>query len=371
MLQDCYRRQQVQYSFFFSLATCTDLPANRANLVGYIWKNKTSNAARKDENSTRRGGNNFNLLEHQAIIKEETTQFDQQGFIIETSSPYPSVQVFNDSSKVSSKHGSISGSPLVVLPLQEETISSQPEVSTKHFTPTVKLGNIYRNLTSSQQLTKRISRANELEEYAKQYEDLYTRRMGTLGCNSSTSHSGSVPSASGSFCRDYRNQYDRGKIRSPQNYGYSGLEQDSKSTPISSPNTPISLELDFTDQEEYKSSTKNHDNIAEWIKSHHIFRSDASINKNARVDIEKGNEAIDDHDKTSMEYVCDNMIEKLGHIESDYPKKRDNSTSVHNNNDQPGDSNKPKASEVKCVKGPGVKNLVSAFNEQIESQKVR
>ena len=139
-------------------------------------------------------GNTLTNQSGQTILSKHLAE---QQFSTQTPPSFHPADVMNCSSSATiSKQISVPSSPLVVLPLttsnSTSTVFTNPSVSSSQ------MNRLYQIRSRPQQQTGVINRSqkqNELAEYAKQYEDLYTRRMGASCGNSSTSASGSVPSA--------------------------------------------------------------------------------------------------------------------------------------------------------------------------------
>ena len=297
----------------------------------------------------------------------------------ETPSPYPCMDIHEDDSISSSKQTSASVSPLVVLPLPTEALSKQCK---DYNHPKSQDGNTNQrseNRRRTQHLGQPMSRVNELAEYAKQYEDLYTRRMGTLNCNSSTS--GSVPSASGSSNRYQRQSFNNARIRQIAQNEPLNSRQDEMRSPALSTNS--SLPMQPVDGNDYGSFSKNHQNVIQWVQNQHTFTSESLITKNNDFSNDSRENGLswrtEYHDIRLLN--SENNLEP-GNSDNTVPTslgeslKYENNSNFHNESpaskqEERGDPNQSGLPNIDVVRRTGgVKSLVSAFNEQIESQKV-
>lgn len=334
----------------------------------------------------------FNPLGRQADIKELLSPIHQQESAVQTPSPYPSVDCFTDLSACWSGQNSLSASPLVVLPLPTNTTSTEPKTSTSNCISSTQLEKLYRTRIRAKQAPQRFTnRTNELAEYAKQYEDLYTRRMGSTGCNSSTSNSGSVPSAPSLPTEHHKNKYNKNPT------GYYRDNRPLKQSPDcanalnSAINTPLPLEKVFlgSDTNPIIYTENQQHNILQWVKNN-IY--------NFPVDFSSANENMDQMENCNIYNVgggqnitCGsgednnllmaNTMNKLEKVKENQTTRSYQPTNPHNFNgfgnnktvtedEEYPDPNKFNHPDLKSGTGKGVKGLVSAFNQQIESQKV-
>lgn len=332
----------------------------------------------------------FNLLGRQADIKELPSPIHQRESAVQTPSPYPSVDCFTDLSDFWSGQNSLSASPLVVLPLPTNTTSTEPKTSTSNCISSTQLEKLYRTRIRARQAPQRFARTNELAEYAKQYEDLYTRRMGSTGCNSSTSNSGSVPSAPSLVTEDHKNKYNKiptGYYRDNQPFKQS---LDCAKVLNSAINTPLPLEKVFLGSDTNPIYSENQHNILQWVKNNHNFPVDV-VSTNENMDqmencniyksVGDGGQNIGCGSGEDNNLLMYNAMNKLEKVKENQTTRSYESTNPHNfngfgnnktftENEELPDPNKFNHADLKSGAGKGVKGLVSAFNHQIESQKV-
>ena len=320
-------------------------------------------------------------ISNTVLSNNESFHMRNDSHSVETPSPYPCMDVHEGDSLDSSKQTSASVSPLVVLPLPDETLSKETKNSSNTtFTHDINIDHRTSKSKRIPQQMKHTSRVNELAEYAKQYEDLYTRRMGTLNCNSSTS--GSVPSPAGSSYRYQRQSFCNTRTILNNEKEQINLSHDGIRSPALSVNS--SLPTQSVDENEYVSFSKTHQNVIQWVQNQHTFASEASVTMN----LNSTSNSLDNDFSWKLNHQETNNL----HFENKTGQKQleqINSTSkcsdiVYNNSpkfpkESPtskpegvGDPNQSGLPNVEIIRKPGgVKSLVSAFNKQIESQKVK
>ena len=309
------------------------------------------------------------------IITEDEINLNQPKYTPKTSSPYPSISVQDEILSSSSKEKFTASSPLVVLPLPSDITSNESCDLIKDFHQNGTQRNNSYNTKKVQHYSKPQSRVNELADYAKQYEDLYTRRMGTLNCSSSTS--GSIPSASGSFYRNQNNMLDKRLQILYKDMELPKLQLDSVKSPTPSSNSQQSFDMSNSYRSDYKNYSNNHKNIIQWVKNHQGFASDAFMVQND----DAANDNTREHTKTYNAGFMRPSNYPTPNVETNSPNADHGSIQTFNNNfindnkmifenQEQGDPNKSGLPIPDFVRRPGVKSLVSAFNEQIESQKV-
>ena len=293
------------------------------------------------------------------ISNAESFHLTDDPYSGETPSPYPCMDIHEGDSLDSSKQTSASVSPLVVLPLPEESLSKEDK-HCRQFTMQNDVNVDHRsNKSRMAQKHKYKSRVNELAEYAKQYEDLYTRRMGALNCNSSTS--GSIPSASGSGYRYQRQSFCNVRAMTVNEKEQINFGHDPIASPALSGSSPLPTQpINFN---EYGSFSKTHQNVIQWVQNQHTFTSEASVRR--------------DQDPTCTSAENDSSWKTSHHEINSTHMKQSSSSNFSNGTSAPknegvGDPNQSGLPNVDMIRRPGgVKSLVSAFNEQIESHKVK
>ena len=364
----------------FSIATYLDLPPKSENIDSRNFMKNTNNT----NNINACQLNSMGILNAQNInvpnhfpLNNEMLQVDHKEH--STHGQYQSVSISEDVSNLPSKDTSSSGSPLVVLPLPTSMISCESEDSAKPFGQNGKLGNMNRNRRQAQHPKRHMSRVNELAEYAKQYEDLYTRRMGGLNCNSSTS--GSIPSASGSCNRNPKQFFDENKVRFGTDNNLTSALQERIKSPILPPSSPLSLQLNSGEKCDYRNYSKNHHNIIQWVKNQHSFTSDAVLMPPGENLYYNNNDISHKNLQQNKDQLYYKPPSDVGTVECSSPYI-DTSNSTHDENtfgydnianirnERRGSPNTSGLPNIQSVNRRDVKSLVSAFNEQIESQKV-
>ena len=265
----------------------------------------------------------------------------------------------------------------MVLPLPTDITSSESgESSFRAFSMNERHGNNMYSPSKFQQPLKQPSRVNELAEYAKHYEDLYSRRMGGMNCSST---SGSIQSATG--LAFYRNQISAaGKVTSLEGGKVAKKSDDLRSESIRTPMTslctesPIPTELHTAYANDYGNNySKNHQNICQWVQSHQNFNQGTIA-----ISGEEGpNYTQVEHmtkGQVNNNIKAENTSYEIGKAELRHQPDDAGENTTETNGvlkvKKRGDPNKSGLPDVDLVKRPGVKSLVSAFNEQIESQKV-
>ena len=313
------------------------------------------------------------ITSDQINIKEEINLESGHPVVATSSSPYPSIDVSNGINSSSSKPAS----PLVVLPLPTDITSSESgESSFRAFSMNERHVNNMFCPSKFQQPPKHQSRVNELAEYAKHYEDLYSRRMGGMNCSST---SGSIQSATG--LAFYRNQISAaGKVTSLEGAKVEKKSDDLRSEFIRTPMTslcnesPIPTELGTAYAYDYDNNySKNHQNIVQWVQSHQNFNQGGhAISGEERPNYSQvenmANGHVNDNIKAENSNYDTGKVESRHHPD-DVGEKNTETNGVLKVKKR-GDPNKSGLPDVDLVKRPGVKSLVSAFNEQIESHKV-
>ena len=375
----------------FSLATNLGIPVKEDTKTNFISEKEHQNILVFDKsNNIMQNDNDYDVRRINAGVDEETPDpvisnaesfhLKNDLYSVETPSPYPCMDIHEGDSLDSSKQTSASVSPLVVLPLPDEALSKED----KHCSQFTLSNDVNVDLRSNKNRMapkqKYKTRVNELAEYAKQYEDLYTRRMGALNCNSSTS--GSIPSASGSGYRYQRQSFCHVRAMPVNGNEQINFDQDAMRSPALSVDSPLPTQpIDFN---EYGSYSKTHQNVIQWVQNQHTFTSEVSVRRDldfSSIPAENDLSSNTNHHEINLSHAenktCQRQSAQLDCTkDGTYPKC--NSSSSFSNvgsalkNEGGGDPNQSGLPNVDIVRRPGgVKSLVSAFNEQIESHKVR
>ena len=315
-----------------------------------------------------------------AISNAESFHLKNYPYTVETPSPYPCMDIHEGDSLDSSKQTSTSVSPLVVLPLPDESLSKEDKHCSQFTIPNDVNVDHRSNQSRMAPKQKYKSRVNELAEYAKQYEDLYTRRMGTLNCNSSTS--GSIPSASGSGYRYQRQSFCNIREMPVSDKEQINFGQDAIGSPALSVNSPLPTQpMDFN---EYGSFSKTHQNVIQWVQNQHTFTSEVSVRRDldatstpAENDLSWKTSNHEINLSQAENKICQRQSTQLDCTNNSTHMKYNSSSNFSNMSPAPkneggGDPNQSGLPNVDKIRRPGgVKSLVSAFNEQIESHKAK
>ena len=156
--------------------------------------------------------------------------------------------------------------------------------------------------------------------------------------------------------------------------------RDSIRTPMTSlcTESPVPTELHTAYANDYGNNySKNHQNIVQWVQSHQNFNQGTIA-----ISGEEGpNHTPIEHmtnGQLNSNIKAENLSFETGKVEFRYQLDDVRGTCSEKTTEtngvlkvkKRGDPNKSGLPDVDLVKRPGVKSLVSAFNEQIESQKV-
>ena len=364
----------------FSIATYLDLPPKSEYIDSHNFMMNANNTSIMSAHRL----NSIGILKAQNTnepnrfsLNNEKLQIGQNEH--STYGQYQSANISEDVSNLPSKDTSSSGSPLVVLPLPTGVISYESEDSTNTFLQNGNIANMTRNGREAQHPTRYMSRVNELADYAKKYEDLYSRRMGGLNFNSSTS--GSIPSASGSCNRNRKQFIDENKVRCGTDNTLSSVPQERVKSPILPPSSPLSLQLNSGESCDYRNYSKNHHNIIQWVKNQHSYSSEAVIMQPSDNLHYTNSDLSHKNEQHCKDQLYCKTLSDVGTVECCSPNI-DTSNSTHEQNtfscdntastrsERRGSPNTSGLPNIEPVNRRDVKSLVSAFNEQIESQKV-